>query len=109
MEKISNMNAAIQPKQSDSVTTITSVTFISITMALMTFLKTRPNQIVDIKFGYILMIIAILLFASSAFLSYVDISKACYSEGEQMLNFKIGTYFLGLFSFGIAIIYIITI
>lgn len=103
------MNAVVQPKQSDSVTTITSVTFISVIMALIIFLKTRPNLIVDIKFGFTLMLAAILLFALSAFLSYVDLAKACYGEGEQILNLKIGSYFIGLISFGWAIIYIITI
>lgn len=78
-------------------------------MALMIFLKTRTNPITDINFGLTLMLIAIVFFALSALSSYVDISKACCEEDEQIFNMKLMSYFFGFFAFGLGIIYIITI
>jgi hypothetical protein len=99
------MNEKSQIKQSDVVTTITSVTFISLTIALMVFLKNRSLPLDNLKYAlFALMLIAILLFAFSAFKSYVDISIASYGEVKEVLNIKLFSYFGGFIFIAISII-----
>lgn len=101
------MAAKIQFRQSDSVTTITSVTLISVTIALTIFLKTKsPSPSLDM-FGYALMLIAILLFGFSAIKAYVDILTASYGNIKEAWNIKLFTYFGGLVVIVISIVYII--
>lgn len=96
------MDVDVQVKQSDVVTTITSVTFISVTTALMIFLKTTS---LPGSFAYTLMLMAIGLLSISAFKSYIDISIASYGEVKEVLNIKLFAYFGGLIFVGISIIY----
>lgn len=82
-------------RQSDTVTTITSVTFISVTLILGIYLKNKTPPLLD-TFGTDLMLFSILLFTFSAFRSYVDISIASYENVKEALNIKLFTYFGGL-------------
>lgn len=97
------MDVEVQVRQSDVVTTITSVTLISVTTVLMIFFKTRSY--LPGNFAYILMLMAIVLLSISAFKSYIDISIASYGDVKEVLNIKLFAYFGGLIFVGIIIIY----
>jgi multisubunit Na+/H+ antiporter MnhB subunit len=99
------MDKEIQVRQSDIVTTTTSVTLISLTIALIVFFKTKNPDL----FISTLMLLAICLLALSAFKSYVDISIASYKDVKEVLNIKLFAYFGGLVLVGISIIRMIIV
>lgn len=99
------MGKEIKVKQSDVVTTTTSVTFISLTVALIIYLKTKNTD----NFTFTLMLLAICLLSLSAFKSYIDISIASCKEVKEVLNIKLFAYFVGLVIVGISIIRVIII
>ncbi len=87
--------------QSDVVTTITSVTFLSLTAVLIVFFK---NKSINDSFIYTLMVIAICLLSFTAIKSYIDISIASYKGVREVLNIKLFAYFGGLVLVGLSMI-----
>lgn len=90
----------------DNVTIITSVTFISICIGLIIFIKKFP---IDPKLNVITMVVlstTTTLFGISALISYIDVART-YCKVEEILSTKFLAYLFGIMLFGISAMIVI--
>lgn len=90
----------------DNTTVITSVSFISICIGLIVFIKKFPLDTTLTKIVLIILSLTTTLFGISAFVSYIDIVKTV-SQKNEVLSMKLIAYLIGIAMFGLSAIIVI--
>ncbi len=92
--------------QIDNTTVITSVSFISICIGLIVFIKKFPMDTNLTKIVTIVLSITATLFGMSALISYIDIARVV-SQRNEVLSMKFIAYLFGIALFGISALMVI--
>lgn len=90
----------------DNTTVITSVSFISISIGLIVFIKKFPLDANLTKIILIILSLTTTLFGMSALISYIDIARVSCQRNE-VLSTKLLAYLFGIALFGISAIMVI--
>jgi len=95
------------PNPIDNTTVITSISFISISMALIVFIKKFPLNTTLTNVILIILSASITLFGISALISYIDIAKISCQKIEEVFSMKFIAYLFGIALFGISAMLVI--
>jgi hypothetical protein len=92
----------------DNTTVITSLSFISICMALIVFIKKFPpiNPTLT-NISLIILSATATLFGISALISYIDIARISCQKIEEVFSVKFIAYLFGIALFGISAMLVI--
>ena len=96
-----------KPNPIDEITVATSVSFMSICIGLIVFMKNFPVNSDITTIILIVLSVAATLFGMSALISYVDIAKTTCKKVEEILSIKFMAYLFGMLLFGISAMMVI--
>ncbi len=92
----------------DNTTVITSLSFISICMALIVFIKKFPPlDPAMTNVTLIILSVTVTLFGYSALISYIDLARVSCQKIEEVFSRKFIAYIFGIALFGISAMLII--
>lgn len=100
-DSISNINPI------DNTTVSASVSFISICIGLIVFIKTFLLELDISNIILIILSVTTTLFGISAIISYIDIAKTSAQKIEEVLSIKFFIFLLGFALLGISAILVI--
>lgn len=86
----------------DNTTVVTSVSFMSICIGLIVFVKKFPFDTNVTTMILIVLSITTTLFGMSALISYIDIARTTCQKVDEVLNIKFIAYLMGIVLFGIS-------
>ena len=96
-----------KPNPIDEITVATSVSFMSICIGLIVFIKNFPIDSDITTVILILLSVTATLFGMCAIISYVDMAKTTCQKVEEVLSMKFLAYIFGMILFGISAIMVI--
>lgn len=91
----------------DEITVGTSVSFMSICIGLIVFIKNFPINPDITTIILIVLSVTATLFGMSALLSYIDMAKTACQKAEEVLSIKFLAYLFGMMLFGISAMMVI--
>lgn len=104
---MSNQSIIDRPNPIDETTVGTSVSFMSICIGLIVFIKNFPINPNITTIILIVLSVTATLFGISALISYVDMLKTTCQKVEDVLSVKFLAYLFGMILFGISAIMVI--
>ena len=108
---MSDQSILDRPNPIDETTVGTSVSFMSICIGLIVFIKNFPiDPAINPDITTIILIVlsvTVTLFGMSALISYIDMVKSTYQKVEEVLSMKFLAYLFGMLLFGISAMMVI--
>jgi len=100
-----SLNNKINPI--DNTTVVTSVSFMSICIGLIVFVKKFPLDTNVTTMILIVLSVTTTLFGMSALISYIDIARTTCQKVDEVLSLKFIAYLMGIVLFGISAMMVI--